>query len=59
MPEVPHVAGHGLDPARKDELAIRVPATDALVAFGALTSMTKSGTIGKKMGPRLRDIASR
>ena len=61
VPEVTHVAGHGFDPARKDKLAIRVPATDALVAFGALTSKSNPDmkTIDKgvsnKMdhGPRL------
>ena len=40
VPEVPHVAGRGLDPAREDELAVRVPAADALVAVGALASKT-------------------
>ena len=66
VPEVPHVAGRGLDPAREDELAVRVPATDAVLAFGSLASKTKltksdmklAQTINtgmvEKVGPRLR-----
>ena len=40
MSEVSHVSDHdhGLDPARENELAVRVPAADPLVAFGALAS---------------------
>ena len=47
VPEVSHVAGRGLDPAREDELAVRVPAADALVAFGAHAGMKKSDTTKK------------
>ena len=38
MSEVPHLSAQFLDPAGEDELAVRVPAADALVTIGSLSS---------------------